>query len=159
MNLRSLSVFVTYSQVAVFQASLENPFNFWTSSHVDQGFAWRAGSASFQTIEEGGTHAIDVVVDADAAEISSEATRVIEVPFEVPDDGAVLIGSISEEVSISIRPGSYALRFEYIPSKDGSDPTIRLVFIPSGEAKFQIVRVDSKLRPPDQLVVTADPAI
>jgi hypothetical protein len=159
MNVRSFSLMVLYSQVAIFRASVENPFSDWTESLVRQGFAWRADSASFQTIEGGGTHAVEVVVDAGTAEISSQATRVIEVPFEVPDDGSVRIGSIADEVSISIPPGSYALRFECIPSQDGSDPAIRLVFTPSKAPRFQIVRADSELRPPDQLVVTAHPAI
>ena len=157
--MRSFSLFVTYSQVAIFKASLENPFNDWTESHIRQGFAWRPGSVSFQTIEDGGTHAIEVVVEAGAVEISSQATRVIEVPFEVPDDRPVQIASISDEVSIEISPGRYTLRFEYIRSKNDGEPTIRLVFTPSGNPKFQIVRADPELRPADQLIVTADPAV
>jgi hypothetical protein len=158
MTVRSFTLFVSYSQVAVFNASLKQPFSYWTESHVKQGFAWREGSASFSTIEDGGTHAIEVVVEPGTEQISSQAVRVVEVPFEVSDGEMVQIASISDEISISMSPGRYALRFECLGWKDGSEPTIRLVFTPAGDPKFRIIRADAELRPADQLVVTADPA-
>ena len=48
-------LFSSYSRVAVFRAGLEKPFNDWEQDHLDQGFAWREGSVSFATLEEGGT--------------------------------------------------------------------------------------------------------
>ena len=38
---------ISYSQLVVFQKGMENPFNDWENTHVDQGFAWRPGSVSF----------------------------------------------------------------------------------------------------------------
>lgn len=34
---------VSYSQIAVFDGSLKQPFSFWTEKHVNQGFAWESG--------------------------------------------------------------------------------------------------------------------
>ena len=41
---------VSYSQIAVFNSELENPFNDWTDQHVLQGFSWREESGSFKTL-------------------------------------------------------------------------------------------------------------
>src|ERR1700743_191003 len=91
-----LALDITYSQVAVFHPSLKQPFNIWTDRHVAQGFAWRPGSVSFSTIDEGGVHTIRVSVISSFVEISPAAIRVIEVPFRVPSDGSVEIASISD---------------------------------------------------------------
>ena len=48
-------LFASYSQVSVFMAKLDSPFNDWEQEHVEQGFAWREGSVSFATLEEAGT--------------------------------------------------------------------------------------------------------
>jgi hypothetical protein len=40
---------ISYSQLAVFDASLDQPLNDWTPEHADQGFSWRPRSVSFRT--------------------------------------------------------------------------------------------------------------
>jgi hypothetical protein len=155
MTVESFQLDVSHSQVAVFHASLSSPFNNWTELHVRQGFAWRKGSASFRTIADG-RHAIDVIVQA-RRDVAPQAVRVIEVPFEVSDDGIVQVASISDEVSTCVPCDTYMLRFECFGPKDHVAPTIRLVFTPSRDPKFRIVRADDELSVMDELVVTAEP--
>ena len=52
-------VFVSYSQLSVFDPTLSEPVNNWTSGHVAQGFAWRPGSVSFKSLSESGTHNVE----------------------------------------------------------------------------------------------------
>src|SRR5207249_8431330 len=98
MESSELGISVSYSQLAVFDHSLERPFNEWTDRHVAQGFSWRPGSVAFRTIEEGGRHVVTVMLGAHESELAADAVRVIDVPFEIPLDGAIEIGSISESV-------------------------------------------------------------
>lgn len=46
----SFTLDISYSQLAVFQKGMENPFNDWEDTHVNQGFAWRPGSVSFGSL-------------------------------------------------------------------------------------------------------------
>jgi Competence protein J (ComJ) len=58
---------ISHSQIAVFDPSLERPFNSWTDAHVAQGFSWRPGSVSFSTLCEWGRYDVEVIVDGDGA--------------------------------------------------------------------------------------------
>lgn len=90
-----LEIFVGYSQIAVFTAGLDRPFNDWEQERVDQGFAWREGSVSFATLEESSVLHCEAVV-TDAWRPHPEAERTIQVPFRITDDGSVEIASISK---------------------------------------------------------------
>ena len=81
---------VEYRQIAVFTAKLAKPFNDWTEEHVRQGFAWRSGSVSFQTLDDG---PIDVAVIVGAAAIATDASRAIRVPFRVDRPGKIEIAT------------------------------------------------------------------
>ena len=48
----TLSLEISYGQLAVFANSLPQPFNDWTDQHVSQGFAWRPGSVTFRSMVE-----------------------------------------------------------------------------------------------------------
>jgi Competence protein J (ComJ) len=105
-------LFVSYSQVSVFTAGLDKPFNDWEPEHVDQGFAWREGSVSFATLEEAGALHGEVVV-ADTWRPHPEAKRAIQVPFRVTGDDSIEIASISDGVVFKLGAlGSYQLVFE-----------------------------------------------
>ncbi|ALV28013.1 competence protein ComJ [Pannonibacter phragmitetus] len=95
---------VSYRQLSVFASSLSQPFNDWTDQHVAQGFAWRPGSVSFRTMSEVGTHIVDVEVVDRLNAVHPDTLRAIEVPFEVPPDGEIEIGSISETVPLTLPP-------------------------------------------------------
>jgi hypothetical protein len=146
-------VFVSYSQLSVFDPSLSNPFNDWTSRHVSQGFAWRPGSVSFKTLSESGMCDIEVLSDGNEVPVSPQAIRVIEVPFLVPGSGLIEVASISDGRQIEISPGQYQLRFEAC-----LDSRIRLVFATGKKTRFAVVLVDQGLAPTIPLLETAQPA-
>jgi hypothetical protein len=152
----SIPLSVSYCQIAVFESSLERPFNVWTDKHVKQGFAWRPESVSFRTVEEAGRHVIDIVI-GDVG-LSADAARIIQVPFEVPPSGSIEVASISDSVSQILPPGRYALRFECFPSTRDVGPRVRLVFMKINDLLFAIVRADADLAAVDDLLLTASPA-
>lgn len=153
-----LPLYVSYAQLAVFLPLLDEPFNDWQQAHVDQGFAWRPNSVSFTTLVEEGTHNVELSVVADNVGLAEEAIRVIEVPFEIPLDGAVNIATITEEHSVSLEPGLYMLRAEFLPRQADSTYTVRLHFMPGPLRDAKVIKADSALRVPSTLIMTAAPA-
>jgi len=153
-----MNVEVSYGQFAVFASSLTDPFNDWTDRHVAQGFAWRPGSVSFRTIVEGAQHSVDVeVVDA-LIPLHPEAVRVFEVPFEVPSDGAIEIGSVGETVLITLAPELYLLRCEFLTPTANGVGRVRLVFARRESARFAVVRADPAICAEGELLTTAEAA-
>jgi hypothetical protein len=148
---------VSYNQVSVFDAKLDSPFNDWADEHVAQGFAWRPGSVSFGTLENAGTLAVDVFRSKEFEE-SSTASRIIVVPFSVPDHGLIEVASIASGVSLELPPGEYELTFEHGIDTDGqmwATFYFRLVDTP---ATPRVLRADAELSPPPALVMSAPPA-
>ncbi len=152
-----LSLFVTYSQVAVFMASLDNPFNDWTQQHVNQGFAWRPGSVSFRTLIESGRIDAELFVDEEPP-LSDDAIRIIEVPFDVPIDGKVEIASMSDSICTDLPPGRYSLRYESLAPISDLSAHMRLYFTKNEASEFRIIRADTGLSIRDELLTTASPA-
>jgi len=151
-------ILVSYSQVTVFDHSLDRPFNQWTDKHVAQGFSWRPGSAAFRTIAEGGRHLVTVVVDVKENEKPSDAARIIDVPFEIPVDGSVEIGSISDSYLLEIPTGIYKLRFECYEPIDGRAARIRFLFTLDANPSFHVARADPDLSPESELLLTTSAA-
>ena len=151
-------ILVSYAQVTVFDPSLERPFNQWTDRHVAQGFSWRPGSAAFRTISEDGPHLVTVEVDVTENGKSPNAARIIDVPFEVPADGFVEIGSISDGSLIEVPTGTYKLRFECYDPIDGQVARIRFLFTPDTNPTFHISRADPDLSPENELLLTTSAA-
>ncbi|QGM46565.1 competence protein ComJ [Methylocystis heyeri] len=151
-------ILVSYSQVTVFDHSTEGPFNQWTSAHVAQGFSWRPGSAAFRTIAESGPHLVTVIVDTIEGEQPADAIRVIEVPFEAPNDGVIEIGSISDSSLLEVPPGTYSLRFECYQPLSGQPARVRFLFLRKANPSFCIVRADPELNSEGQLLLTTSAA-
>ena len=149
---------VSYGQLAVFASSLKQPFNDWTDQHVSQGFAWRPGSVSFRTMVEAGRHSIEIEVANHVGDIHADVVRVIEVPFESPADGAVEVGSIAETVPLSLPPGSFLLRCEFLQPAGGAGERVRLTFAKKDAPRFAVVRADPELSASGELLTTAQPA-
>lgn len=149
---------VSYGQLAVFASSLKQPFNDWTDRHVAQGFAWRPGSVSFRCLVEAGHHLIEIAVVDRLGPLDSEAVRVINVPFEVPLDGAVELGSISETIPVSLPMGLFQLRCEFFKPNSAVGARVRLTFAQMEKANFEVVRADQELSPGEVLLTTALPA-
>lgn len=158
MAFSTATVEVTFGQVAVFASALQQPFNDWTDGHVAQGFAWRPGSVSFRTLVEAGPHSIEICVADHAGLVSADAARAIEVPFEVPADGAIEVGSISDSVSLSLPAGVFLLRCEFLRPDHNGKARARLVFARKDAPRFAIVRADESLSTDGELLTTAQAA-
>ncbi|MHA6833683.1 competence protein ComJ [Ralstonia pseudosolanacearum] len=149
---------VAYSQLAVFASALPHPFNDWTDRHVSQGFAWRLGSVSFRSMVEASRHSVEINVTDHAGSVSPEAVRVVEVPFEVPADGAVEIGSVIETVPLSLKMGAYLLRCEFLQPASIDGERVRLTFAKKDVPRFAVILADSELSIDGELLTTAQPA-
>lgn len=149
---------VSYGQLVVFASALQQPYNDWTEQHVSQGFAWRPGSVSFRSMVEVGRHTIEIDVANHVGTLHPDAVRVMEVPFEVPADGAVEVGSIGETVRLTLPAGSFLLRCEFLQSSGTSDERVRLTFAQKDAPRFAVVRADPELSIGHDLLKTAEPA-
>jgi hypothetical protein len=147
---------VSYSQIAVFDPELENPFNDWADQHVAQGFSWRPYSVSFGTLEEGGKAAVSVRTSSEIA-VADRSARAILVPFTIRTTDAVEIGSISDSRQLTISRGSYALLFE-TASDDEADMWIQFTFVKHEDPKPMILRADSQVTLQDYFLMEATPA-
>jgi hypothetical protein len=146
----------SHSQIAVFQGDLENPFNDWEDTHVDQGFSWREGSVSFSTLTDGGTIDVEVVVKK-AWSIDRAADRIIRVPFLVSETG-VEVASIISGQTLDIAPGTYSLYFE-TGMKENAMAWCRCTFVPDKSPAPEILKADKILRPRAELDMHANPAV
>jgi competence protein J (ComJ) len=130
----------------------------WTDRHVNQGFAWRKGSVSFRTIAGGSRHLVDVIVTSGDVDLSPEAVRIIQVPFEVPSTGSIDIASIADAYPLNLPSAMYALRFECFRPEGGLEPKVNLIFIRRDDPKFEVLRADTELSLTGDLLLTASPA-
>lgn len=150
---------VSYAQLAVFRSDLQHPFNNWTDKHVAQGFSWRPGSVSFRSLIESGMHSISIDVVDQLGSLDATVVRAVEVPFDVPESGCIEVGSIGDAVPLSLAPGAYLLRCEFLtPGPDGGE-RVQLKFSKSDPANFAISRADSDLSVEGDLVTSAEPAV
>ncbi|MDO9073101.1 MAG: competence protein ComJ [Rubrivivax sp.] len=154
-----IGVEVSYRQLAVFASSLKQPFNDWTDRHVAQGFAWRPGSVSFRCMVEAGQHSVEIDVANHVGAVHSDAVRVVEVPFNIPADGAVEVGSIAETVALSLPAGSFLLRCEFLQPAGTAGERVRLTFARNDDPRFAVVRADPELTIDGELLTTAQPAL
>jgi hypothetical protein len=159
-EMKTFTLDVLYAQLAVFDSRLEAPFNTWSEAHIGQGFSWRTGSVSFQTLEWSGS--VDVQVADSADEVLPAApTRIIAVPFTVPAHGEVEVASVvtaASTIVLHLEPGEYALTFGHgLVGDDGMwvHLAFRRVASPIDAA---VVLADAKLSPPPVLLMSAAPA-
>ncbi|MDC7789669.1 competence protein ComJ [Rhodoplanes sp. TEM] len=158
MSITSFELEVSYGQIAVICRGLTQPFNDWTERHVAQGFAWRPGSVSFRTLEEFGAHTIEVLVPNRADPIDGTVARAIEVPFEIPENGAVDIASIADAASLRLPAGPCLLRCEMTAKDDNTKPHVRFVFARMNAGRFGVVRADDGISAGDRYLTAAEPA-
>jgi hypothetical protein len=153
----SFDLEIAYTQIAVFDVTLTNPFNDWTDSHVAQGFSWRPGSVSFGTLENGGQACIDVFL-SQFLNKNSEAERIIAVPFTVPCHGAIAIASIVSSVTLELPSGVYELTFEH--GRNTKNIMWVKFYFQSMEVPSipRILKADAELHPMKDLIMTANPA-
>jgi hypothetical protein len=150
------TIFVTYSQVAVFQPDLENPFNNWLPSHVLQGFSWRPGSVTFMTLEEDGDLRVKLQVKEHFDALYEDTTRAIRVPFNVVS-GQIEVASISEGFCANLPSGEYSLYFE--TGKDNNGMWCILSFVKDFISQAEILKIDDDLHPGKELIMDTIPAL
>lgn len=151
---------ITYSQVAIFDPGLEQPFNNWTEEHFNQGFVWRMRSVSFRTPLRAGiaqvcVQTVDPPPPGQQFELKPDTVIAISVPFEVVD-GSVEIASVFKGEISEVENGKFELIFEAGLAKP--KPWCRFTFIRRPIDKAQILRGAEHLKPPPELIMTAEPA-
>jgi len=126
---------VSYSQISIFDAELEQPFNDWTDEHVAQGFAWRPGSVSFATLNPFGETDVVVAIGKTPPSLLETAVRAIAVPFTVPQHGKVEISTVEAiggGCEYRLQPGAYELVFVHgVDQVRGQKMWIQLHFDPT----------------------------
>ena len=149
------SLVVAYSQIAVFQSSLENPFNEWTDRHVAQGFAWRPGSVSFGTLDGDGQISVRVQVTSHFTP-SPSAVRVIQVPFRVRSDRTIEIATTTNSMKVELDEGEYLLVFEHGRGVEGR--MWANFWFTHGTGAAAILSADPEISPDAELLMNAQPA-
>jgi hypothetical protein len=94
----------------------------------------------------------------DPAPISVDAIRVVEVPFDVPHDGAIEVASISDATALTLPSRAYSLRVEFFSQDQDGSIRVKLFFIRNGSTSFAVLRADKDLILEGDLLTEADPA-
>lgn len=157
MNVQ-FSLFVSYSQICVFDPNLQNPFCDWTQEHVEQGFAYRPGTVSFRTILEAGQIQLTVEVRDYTGLLTGGVRRAIEVPYSVQEKGAVEIASISEGQALDVPSGLYALRFEDLTAPDAETGICKLTFLRHSKPEPMVLQGDDEVTAQRRYLMEARPA-
>jgi hypothetical protein len=137
----------------------EEPYVDWTQEHTDQGFAWLPGSITYSLIG----NPIDLHLTVETGEncdedVSPSASRVIRLPFEVPDGIDLAVSTISEPKCFPLPAGPYTVQFEYWGDGYVEDEAFaRLRFCP-GTGEPKILRADRYLKIPPVLRMDGRPA-
>jgi hypothetical protein len=148
----------THAQLQVVEPD-SREFLQWTQAHLDQGFILGRRSLTFSTPDCIRSSA--EVVLADHFDLKkSKALRVIRLPLRV-ETGNVSIETLTASHTVALKPGEYAVYFEYL-GRDASDAEttlVRFTFVPeaSSRAKAAVLRADDELEVPKKLVLTSDP--
>ncbi|MDF2646817.1 MAG: competence protein [Paenibacillus sp.] len=152
---------VSYSQIAIYNKSLENPFSAWTDHHINQGFAWREGTVSFCTLDDVMSE-IEVSIEVKVSQ-SKESIRSIVVPFEVKTKGITISSILSKQYDYEIPEGLYELLFQAIPLKADKkgEPKARYAFhfVPCNNPNPIILKNDDELSQKILLLMEAEPAL
>ncbi|MCQ8129770.1 competence protein ComJ [Methylomonas rivi] len=154
----NIIISVSYSQLCLFLATIPDPFNFWTDLHVDQGFTWREGSVGFRTLVESGSHSVQLEFVDIFDELDSNAVRAFQVPFSIPIDTNIEVASISDSTLLTLPPENYALRCVFYGAQEDGVEFVKLIFCKAKDAIFSVLRADSCLSVPGELVTTAEAA-
>ena len=149
---------ISYSQLVVFQKGIENPFNDWEDTHVNQGFAWRPGSVSFGSLLADEESLIQINTKSQVG-ISKNSIRAIVVPFEITQN-CIIVASVTQEIKVNVLNGTYELVFNVIPRSSKHRFNIYVLsFAEHKNPKPRILLADKMLNPPNQLLMEAKPAI
>ena len=152
--MRQFTLEISYSQIAIFNAAQDRPFNNWTEAHFNQGFCWREGSVSFRTAAKTGQGKI-TIDRVEKVTLRDDVILAISVPFNVSGK-AIEIASVFKGEVIDIEPGDYELIYQ--TGKTGVTPWVALQFVPGKVTEGKILKGAEHLKPPAELIMTAEPA-
>lgn len=88
-------VFVSYSQICVFDSTLEAPFNPWSDEDSAKYFVESDRSVSFRTEHESGNYVVELT-DVDHGGGRDDLIRRIEPLAAISSDGLIEVASISD---------------------------------------------------------------
>ena len=152
----TLEVYLSYSQVCIFNSSLTQPFNDWSERNFSQGFSWRSGSVSFRGLIEEAQHKINLYLNESIPEIDASVVRAFTVPFEITD-GNIEVASISDSCPLELPVGSYSLQIEFLETNDAETPEVNLR-LNEGSSRFCIMKADQEIVVEGDLDLNAQPA-
>lgn len=158
-TLFNATIYFSYGQFHVFDASVQLPGCAWTERHYAQGFARREQVVNFRTLLEFGEG--DVAVHFGPYQERREHERVIVVSLHVTS-GEVVIGGPEEypnKNSLKVANGHYRLAAAQRISDDDRE-AIDLYFEMSSNPLrgSEVIRADSELMANMELLETADVA-
>jgi hypothetical protein len=137
---RIVEIDVSFTQLAVFNSLLEDPFNDWSDSQVEQGYAWRPESVSFRTLEDG-PHKVEVIISDDLPNPTLDVVRAITVPLRITGHD-IEIASISDGELIPADPGEYQLLCEFIGKRLDGTRRVRITLRRSAAETFAVLVAD-----------------
>ena len=146
---------VTFSQIAVFNSNLDEPFNDWNEDHFNQGFAWRQESVSFKTLSNDEVMEVEFVQPASFA-LRTDSVRAITVPFLCNQYGEIEVATITNSHPIKLEPGKYQLVFETVQLNVATWCHISAVL--DGSMDPDILIIDADLSPQYPLLMHAQAA-
>lgn len=154
-NENPISLLVSYSQISIFDGTLENPFNNWTEQHVRQGFSWRDGSVSFKTLIESGQLEVRILYVRKFFPDAS-SLRTISVPFVCQEGARIEIATITESHPVPLEAGEYQLVYETGLSE--SICWCRFSLVSNGSLEPRVIIRDAELVQREHFLMNADPA-
>lgn len=134
--LMKIEIVLSYAQLCVFDAELEQPYNDWDDAQTAQGFSWRPRSVSFAVQDSIGPVEVHVTV-SDLPPDFEHSFTAIRVPFDVPPSGILEVGSIMSGVQVAVPPGHYAL---YCIAPCSDDQPFHLAFVTSGDLHAEVLK-------------------
>ena len=142
--IKRFPVLVNYTQVLAYRRHLDRPGLLWTDDHVAQGFAWNPGIASFGVPDHDGSCLIEVDTAGTPAGLQIDASLwAIAVPFDT-DEAEIQVGTIFDDQTCAIAPGSHRLVFEAHAGRTEDGTTyaflLRFGFIRAEHAEFEILK-------------------
>jgi hypothetical protein len=127
-----IKIEIEYRQICVFNSKLKNPYNGWSEKSVNQGFAYRKGSVSFDTEHDG---CFDLSIN-EKINNTNEIIREFELPFSAKNE--IEIGSVINTVKIKNN------NYKSIHFKLYENNQIEIIFL-ENKTKPRIIKTNKNL--------------
>jgi len=147
---------IVYSQVVLFNNTIEYPFSNWSDTHVNQGFVWREGTISFGSLDESDDSLINFILrKTNDFEWDIDSKIQIALPFHVLS--TIEFGSLFETVEVDLPNALYQIYFE---AKEVNNRGIYNITFVQNSNPISIVNcLEDGRNPPVNLLMDGEPAI